>query len=1181
MGLVSLLLVIPSAQAQTVADSVLMERKIFYAQWFDGTFHNCSAGIYAIWPDFGKQIVDRETSYSEYSLVATEDQFVPRGFGETLTNEQLNIVVPEGFYGHNPQLSGGRQGSNYEGCGKFLETVETLNSGVQSVLNGAPFRITDWYAVFSVPDGTPIAAFKWEQTQQLNVAFDASFESEQSREVEVTGNKPVVTYEWDFGDQATGSGATPNHVYSEPGTYQVTLTVTDDDGETDTLTRPIQVRGTILQYTIFAEESVAVKDTLGVTITITNVGTVKASTVSFPQSFVRLATFPESDPAVSTDAQRVALRPVTDTTLIDLDVGQTKTVSQFYLIDTGATARIDNEVVSVPVDWESRPPPVSGVDENGFPASVRNLCEVQTCNNTTRIFNQPLSVNVLTTRVEGESSDVPAGLRRWTSDLFVNGLFWHLIPVDSEFACNSGCTDLEITVTDTEGAPIEGADVELSRVLLDSDAAKGSIVTPEQGGGIFCVDSQCSSSLKLPPTDSEGKQKARFWVPGVIGTVNAFITATATKEGFNVASVEVERAILPTRAEVGLQTVTPTATTMTGLTAVRGVQTVGEFTNLPAWCKWFQEGLANAASDRALGVRIEGAYTVILKKVVDSACGGLVKKYLDEEFARESELVASDKFALLDAFNKLMEFVGLYWFQTAFDMSLAGTGQIVPSLSAPFFDIESDFAGAVKESVRAMAWQHFTTGALPTITLDLYETSHKDATTDNISALYFSFKTAPDIDPKVGVKKLIKAGYDPRIFLTQEPSESALSSSAVASDQAIVLDTSSGKRALQDSTFDAGHILVIDPGLQNEERVQVVSVSESTLQLSLPLVNNHDAGARVVYIDSLGLGVPTAPYYADGFSGLPGTSRAPTLTWNSPAPALSFAVEVATDTLFTNTVQTFTDLTSNAVVLDSLLDRTRYYWRVAASNLDGQGEWSERYSFFTGRPIGDDLQEAIDMRASLDVSRMRWHIATTAELNEQMPSCGGDEKSTWFSYTPATSGRVALETFDTAFNTVVSVWTGAAHPLAEVACNDDYLNTDGALIPQSYVEFDAEAGTPYFIRVSGASNEEGLLVLTVRMPTQVSTEDEIRIVPDKIGIDVYPNPFSNQATLSLDQQVAGPLQIEIYDILARRIAVLAEGDYPAGVHTFTIDAEDLSDGIYMIRVHAGDHQTTQMITVVR
>jgi penicillin-binding protein 1A len=52
----------------------------------------------------------------------------------------------------------------------------------------------------------------------------------------------IATYLWEFGDGTKGQGRTIEHVYESPGTYEVTLWVTDDRNHTASTTRQLLIR---------------------------------------------------------------------------------------------------------------------------------------------------------------------------------------------------------------------------------------------------------------------------------------------------------------------------------------------------------------------------------------------------------------------------------------------------------------------------------------------------------------------------------------------------------------------------------------------------------------------------------------------------------------------------------------------------------------------------------------------------------------------------------------------------------------------------------------------------------------------------------------------------------------------------------------------------------------------------
>jgi len=71
-----------------------------------------------------------------------------------------------------------------------------------------------------------ISATPVSGTAPLEVLFDGSDSHD--------ADGSIVSYEWDLGDGTTAFSTDLTHWYEEPGTYEVTLTVTDDQGAIDT-----------------------------------------------------------------------------------------------------------------------------------------------------------------------------------------------------------------------------------------------------------------------------------------------------------------------------------------------------------------------------------------------------------------------------------------------------------------------------------------------------------------------------------------------------------------------------------------------------------------------------------------------------------------------------------------------------------------------------------------------------------------------------------------------------------------------------------------------------------------------------------------------------------------------------------------------------------------------------------
>jgi len=95
-------------------------------------------------------------------------------------------------------------------------------------------------------------------------------------------------------------------------------------------------------------------------------------------------------------------------------------------------------------------------------------------------------------------------------------------------------------------------------------------------------------------------------------------------------------------------------------------------------------------------------------------------------------------------------------------------------------------------------------------------------------------------------------------------------------------------------------------------------------------------------------------------------------------------------------------------------------------------------------------------------------------------------------------------------------------------------------------------------------------------------EDETAPGPEAFRLDQnYPNPFKPETTIRYAVAQPGPVRLEVFDVLGRRVVVLVDGLQPAGLHTVVFDAGTLPSGLYLYRLHAAGRTASRTMLLVK
>jgi len=273
-------------------------------------------------------------------------------------------------------------------------------------------------------------------------------------------------------------------------------------------------------------------------------------------------------------------------------------------------------------------------------------------------------------------------------------------------------------------------------------------------------------------------------------------------------------------------------------------------------------------------------------------------------------------------------------------------------------------------------------------------------------------------------------------------------------------------------------------------------------------------------------------------------SLTPTLTWNASSGATRYKVQISTNPVFSNIIDSATVLnTSYTIPSGKLLSAVTYFWRVNASNNAGTSPWSEIWNFAT--------MTGLPAPVLLSPPNFATNVSQTPLLD-------------WQNVTGATNYKVQISTVSN-----FSVITDSA-----TVTISQYQVPPGKLL----------LNYTYFWRVN-ASNLNGTSQWSEVWRFSVSPSGISNLsteIPGEFKLyQNYPNPFNPVTKIRFDVANNSFVSLRIYNELGKEIETIINNEISAGVYEFTFDASKYNSGVYFIRLFTNDYIETKKMLMIK
>ena len=135
---------------------------------------------------------------------------------------------------------------------------------------------------------------------------------------------------------------------------------------------------------------------------------------------------------------------------------------------------------------------------------------------------------------------------------------------------------------------------------------------------------------------------------------------------------------------------------------------------------------------------------------------------------------------------------------------------------------------------------------------------------------------------------------------------------------------------------------------------------------------------------------------------------------------------------------------------------------------------------------------------------------------------------------------------------------------------------DHAVIPAMPVTTTSYSRVP-----DGSTN--WIISETITRGTSNSTTDinEENLVTEYKLNQNFPNPFNPTTTISYQIPKSGFVNLNVYNLLGKEVAVLVSEFQNTGIYKVALNAENLSSGIYFYKLTTGNFSATKKITLLK